>query len=178
MRTDRTLLRLAIAVLLLAAGVALIAPATSQERKRHKFFLGQSPKHEDSEVITQMIFGDEDSEGLFTFMNDTWKVGFQTPMHYHKTHYEVFYLKAGEAEWTVNGETHKMKAGDAVFIPPNSPHNSRTLGNRPAEFLMFYLPGSYEAHLERERQYTEEQRKDPKIRDMLRQLNDFHLVVK
>ncbi len=152
--------------------------ATPQERRPHKFFLKDAPKIEDHEVITQVIVGDADSEGLFTFLNDTWKVGFSVGTHYHKTHYEVFYLLAGEAEWTVNGETHKMKAGDAVYIPANAHHSARTLGHKPAQFLLFYLPGSYEAHIERKKQYTEEQRKDPKIKEMLWKLNDFNPVEK
>jgi quercetin dioxygenase-like cupin family protein len=179
MSANRILFRLMVAAALLAVGmVMLTAPTVAQGKKRHKFFLGDSPKQEDSEVITQFIIGDADSEGLFNLMNDVWKVGFSTQTHFHKTHYEIFYLKSGEAEWTVDGETHKMKAGDAVYIPANAPHSARTLGNKPADFLMFYFPGSYEAHREREAEYTEKQRDDPKIQEMLRRLNDFNLVVK
>jgi quercetin dioxygenase-like cupin family protein len=174
---NRTPSRLAVVSLLLAVGM-MAATAAPQERKSHKFFLGDAPKIEDHEVITQMIVGDADSEGLFTFMNDTWKVGFSVGTHYHKTHFEVFYLLAGEAEWTVNGETHQMKAGDAVYIPANAHHSARTLGDKPAQFLLFYLPGSYEAHIERQRKYTEEQRKDPEIKEMLWKLNDFNPVEK
>jgi len=177
MLTNKNLFRLMLVCLLLAVGMFLvISPAGTQEKKRHKFFLGDTPKQEDSEVITQFIIGDNDSEGLFTLMNDHWKVGFQTEPHIHKTHYEIFYLKAGEAEWTVNGETHRMKAGDAVYIPANAIHNSRTLGNKPAEFLMFYFPGSYQANRERELEYTEKQRNEPKIKEMLRKLSDFYPV--
>jgi quercetin dioxygenase-like cupin family protein len=179
MTINRSLFRWIGAAVLLAVGVALLtAPAGAQEKKRHKFFLGDAPKQEDSEVITQFIIGDNDSEGLFNLMNDHWKPGFNTITHLHKTHYEIFYLKAGEAEWTVNGEAHKMKAGDAVYIPANAPHSARTIGNKPAEFLMFYFPGSYEANRDRETEYTEAQRKDPKIQEMLRKLSDFHPVVK
>jgi quercetin dioxygenase-like cupin family protein len=176
---NKRLLGLMAVCLLVAVLIFLVfSPSGAQEKKRHKFFLGDAPKQEDSEVITQFVIGDDDSEGLFTLMNDTWKVGFSVPTHFHKTHYEIFYLKAGEAEWTVNGEAHKMKGGDAVYIPANAPHSARTLGNKPAEFLMFYFPGSYQAHREREMEYTEQQRNEPKIKEMLRKLNDFNPVVK
>lgn len=179
MCANRNLLRGMAAAVLLAAGVVLLlAPGVAQDKKRHKFFLGDAPKQEDSEVITQFLIGDEDTEGLFDLMSDTWKPGFSTTPHFHKTHYEIFYLKSGEAEWTVNGETHKMKAGDAVYIPANAVHTSRTLGNKPAEFLMFYFPGSYQAHRDREMSYTEAQRKDPKVQQMLRKLNDYNEVIK
>ncbi len=176
---NRDFFRLMVGAVLLVLGMMLtMSPAMAQPKQPHKFFLGDSPKQEDSEVITQFIIGDADSAGLFNLINDHWKVGFKVGPHYHKCHYEIFYLKAGKAEWTVNGETHNMKAGDAVFIPANSIHSARTLGDKPAEFLMYYFPGSYQAHRERESQYTEEQLKDPKIQEMLRQLNDFNPVTK
>jgi hypothetical protein len=88
MSADRILFRLMVAAALLAVGmVMLTAPTVAQGKKRHKFFLGDSPKQEDSEVITQFIIGDADSEGLFNLMNDVWKVGFSTQTHFHKTHY-------------------------------------------------------------------------------------------
>ena len=68
------------------------------------------------------------------------------PTHYHAKHFETFYLLAGEAEWTVNGETHKMKPGDAVYIPANALHSAMTLGTSPAHFILIYSHGDYEAH--------------------------------
>ena len=78
------------------------------------------------------------------------------PTHYHARHFETFYLLSGEAEWTVNGETHHMKAGNPVYIPANMQHSARTLGDKPAHFILIYETGNYEAHLEREASYTEE----------------------
>ena len=40
----------------------------------------------------------------------------------HATHCETFYFVSGEVEWTVGGESHRLKAGDAVYIPPNTVH--------------------------------------------------------
>jgi len=42
--------------------------------------------------------------------------------------------------------------------------------------LMIYEPGGYEEHIAREQSYTDEQLKDPKVRDELRRLNDFNPV--
>ena len=133
---------------------------------------------EDSEVITQFVFGDDDTYGLFSLLNDDWKPGFNVGTHFHKRHYEIFYLKEGRAEWTVNGETHQMKAGDAVWIPANSRHSARTIGDKPAKFLLYYFPGSYQQHRVREMEYTEEERNQPEIKNMLRELNDFNPVKK
>jgi quercetin dioxygenase-like cupin family protein len=160
--------------------VVLIAFSSAQVKPGHKFFFKDKAKiaTDDSEVTTRIIVGDNESEGRYTIMSDLWKVGFNVGTHYHARHFETFYLLSGEAEWTVNGEKHLMHAGDAVYIPANAPHSARTVGNSPAHFLLIYSAGDYEGHLEREASYTEAQRNDPKIKEMLRKLNDFNPVIK
>jgi quercetin dioxygenase-like cupin family protein len=157
--------------------VMTTALASGQVKPRHKFFFVDKAKivTDDSEVTTKIIVGDIVSEGRYTILSDLWKVGFSVPTHYHAKHFETFYLLSGEAEWTVDSEKHKMKAGDAVYIPANAPHSARTLGTKPAHFILVYSAGDYEAHLEREASYTEAQRNDPKIKEMLRKLNDFNV---
>jgi quercetin dioxygenase-like cupin family protein len=65
-------------------------------------------------------------------------------------HFETFYLLSGEAEWTIKKETNHIKAGDAVYIPANALHSAKTLGTKPAHFILIYSHGDYEAHLERQ----------------------------
>ena len=160
------------------AVIAMAASAAAQVKPGHKFYFADKAKIaiDDSEVTTKIIVGDLESEGRYTIMSDLWKVDFSVGTHYHAKHFETFYLLSGEAEWTVNGETHRMKAGDAVYIPANAPHSAKTLGDKPAHFLLIYSAGDYEAHLKREAAYTEKERNDPKIKEMLRELNDFHPV--
>ncbi|MCW4049956.1 MAG: cupin domain-containing protein [Candidatus Bathyarchaeota archaeon] len=150
----------------------------TDHKPKHKFYFPEKAKivTDDSEVTTKVIVGDNESEGRYSIISGLWKVGFSVPLHYHKKHFETFYLLNGEAEWTVNGETHQMKAGDAVYIPANAPHRAKTLGDKPAHFILIYSAGDYVEHLERQLAYTEEERKDPKIKELLWKLNDFHIL--
>lgn len=179
MITKRNIARLAFVSFTAVIGVIVMAiSATAQVKPEHKFYFPDQARivTDDSEVTTKIVVGDEESEGRYTILSDLWKVGFSVETHYHARHFETFYLLSGEAEWTVNGESHRMKAGDAVYIPANTPHSAKTLGDKPAHFLLIYSAGDYEAHLEREASYTEEERNNPKIKKMLRELNDFHPV--
>ena len=144
---------------------------------RHKFYFPDKAKiaNDTSEALTKIIVGDVESEGRYTIISDLWKVGFKVQTHYHAKHFETFFLLSGKAEWTVNGETHQMKAGDAVYIPANAPHSAKTLGAKPAHFILIYSHGDYEAHLEREASYTEEQWSRPEVKELLRKLNDFNV---
>lgn len=165
--------------LVLVIRMAKIKESTdNQYIPRHKFYFPEKAKVtlDDSEVTTKIIVGDEESEGRYTIISDLWKVGFNVSTHYHTKHFETFYLLSGEAEWTVNGETYQMKAGDAVYIPANATHSAKTLGDNPAHFVLIYSHGDYEAHLEREASYTEEERNDPETKEFLRKLNDFNVL--
>jgi quercetin dioxygenase-like cupin family protein len=152
-------------------------PEGACAKLRHKFYFPEKAKiaNDNSEALTKIIVGDIESEGRYTILSDLWKVGFKVPNHYHAKHFETFYLLSGEAEWTVNGETNQMKAGDAVYIPANAPHSAKTLGTKPAHFILIYTHGDYEAHLEREASYTEEQRSEHTIKELLHKLNDFNV---
>jgi len=158
----------------------IIVSVTPQVKPGHKFYFPDKAPivTDDKEVTTKIVVGDNESEGRYTVLSDLWKPGFSVSTHYHARHTETFYLVSGEAEWTVDGEKHAMKAGDAVYIPANAPHSARTLGNKPAHFILIYSAGDYESHLRRELKYTEQEKKDPKVKELLRELNDFNVVIK
>jgi len=145
---------------------------------RHKFYSRDNARiaTDTSEVTTKVIVGDNESEGRYTILSDIWKVGFSVPTHFHARDFEAFILLSGDAEWTVKGETHRMRAVDAVYIPANAPHSARTLGSGPTHFILVYSSEVYEAHLEREASYTEEQQNDPRGKETPRKLNDFNVT--
>jgi quercetin dioxygenase-like cupin family protein len=49
----------------------------------------------------------------------------EAALHWHDEEQIAFVLE-GELEFTVAGETHTMRRGDAVVIPPNVAHSART----------------------------------------------------
>lgn len=126
------------------------------------------------EAKTEVALSNLDTEGRFTLQDEIWAPNFAVPAHFHAKHSEVFYVVSGQVEWTVNGETHVMGAGDVVFIPPGTPHAVKTVGGKEAHLLMLYEPGGYEEDALRESMFTPEQRRDPKIAETLAKLGDFH----
>ena len=51
--------------------------------------------------------------------------GTEAPLHWHEEEQITFVLE-GELEFEVGGETHNLRRGQAVVIPPNVPHGART----------------------------------------------------
>ena len=58
----------------------------------------------------------------------------------HTSPYEVLVLGVeGEADFTLSGETFKVRAGDALLMPPNAPHSLRAL--TPFKMLLVLIRG-------------------------------------
>jgi len=105
-------------------------PAAGQPRKGAPIFSvhGQRASRTEAKVENvEVDLSSVDSEGQISIIESDWLPGFTVPPHIHKTHGETFYVFSGQVEWTVGGETHILKAGDAVYIPPNTVHGVRVL---------------------------------------------------
>lgn len=165
-----------LAALALAAvpGVAQSGP----KPVKHKFTLKGSGVtiRQDEWVTSEVDLSSEDTEGKYTLLDEVWLPGFYVPPHFHKTHNETFHILEGQVEWTVGGETHVMGKGDTVYIPANTIHTVKVVGTTPVKTLMWYDPAGYEEHMIRQDQYSKQQREDPKIKEELRRLNDFHII--
>ncbi len=54
--------------------------------------------------------------------------------------------------------------------------SAKGLDNKPLHTLLLYNPSGYDEHLERQAVYTEEEARDPAVRELLRRLGDFNPV--
>lgn len=183
-RTNQTALRR----VAIAAGIAVLAatPAYADNDQgsdapkpgRHHFSLKNASKtfERNNETSDVKLTGLQ-TEGRFSVLDEVWNPGFVVPPHFHKEHAEVFYVIDGQVEWTVGGETHVMGAGSLVYIPPNTVHSVKVVGDKDYRGLMFYEPGGYEKNIYREREYTKEQQQQPEIQKKLWELSDFNPVM-
>ena len=147
-------------------------------RAKHVFSMsGQRPSFEEDGVAdVELIVTKAQSEGRYTFMRSRWLSTFQVPMHTHHDHSETFYVLDGQVEWTVGGEAHVMNPGDAVYVPPNTPHSVKVVGGKDMHMLMIYEPGGYEDQADYRMNFTPEELEDPVIKERIRQKSDFHVV--
>jgi quercetin 2,3-dioxygenase len=150
---------------------------TAPQPAQHRFDLkGQGEMFRSADETSEVKLAAVDTDGRFSFLDEIWKPGMTVPPHYHKRHAETFYVVSGQVEWSVNGETHVMGAGDLVYIPPDTVHSVKVIGAKDVQSLMLYEPGGYEYHARRETLYSPEQLKQPEISGKLHKLNDFNPV--
>ena len=61
--------------------------------------------------------------------------GYVAPMHSHP-YVELLFIIEGEADvWLKGEEPHRLKAGDCVAVPPETPHTFRVVGQSPLRLL-------------------------------------------
>lgn len=145
---------------------------------KHVFSMaGQRPTFEEDGVAdAEVVVTKLQSEGRYSITISRWLSTFEVPPHCHKDHAETFYVLDGQVEWTVEGETHILKAGDALYVPPNTVHSVRVLGGRDSRNMLIYEPGGYEEQPDYKMNYTAEELQTPEIKDRIRKMSDFHVV--
>ena len=60
---------------------------------------------------------------LTNFSTAILHAGNRVPPHVHPDMYEVFYLQAGDAEFTVNESTFSLESGTCLVVEPGEEHS-------------------------------------------------------
>lgn len=71
------------------------------------------------------------------------------PRHAHENE-EVYVLLRGRARMVVGEETLDLREGDAIYLPPNVPHELTNPGPEEAWVLFVYAPATTVSHWEEE----------------------------
>lgn len=68
------------------------------------------------------------------------------PVHIHSREDETFQITEGELEVTIGGETHRLTAGDMIFMPKDIPHGFKAV--RDTAMWVTFNPGGGEQMFE------------------------------
>ncbi|WP_224491362.1 cupin domain-containing protein [Robertkochia flava] len=86
----------------------------------------------------------EDTNGQFTSLIEDNQPGMQLPMHVHENEDEYFKVIKGAVEFTANGKTETLKAGDSIFLPRGIPHGWKIVGESNAVMHLDIYPAGLE----------------------------------
>ncbi|MBI2269489.1 MAG: cupin domain-containing protein [Bacteroidetes bacterium] len=64
----------------------------------------------------------------------------EVKIHKHITHTEHVYILEGDGEMTLGDKKFKIKKGDMVFIPQNTPHSLKTTSKLPVKVVSLQSP--------------------------------------
>lgn len=94
------------------------------------------------DVEMRMMVGRADGAPNFSMRHFTVQPGGHTPHHQHNYEHEVVILEgAGEAQY--GDDKHAIRAGDVLFIEPNTMHQFRNTGSSALKFICL-VPGSFD----------------------------------
>jgi quercetin dioxygenase-like cupin family protein len=107
----------ALAAIVFAGGIVVGAAAI-------EIIHAQVPPHVTRQVIQQDLNNMPGQEVLL--FASTWQPGFRLPLHMHPEGHEITYVVEGEQTFEIEGVGTKIvKAGEAIYTPPNTPHFGR-----------------------------------------------------
>jgi quercetin dioxygenase-like cupin family protein len=99
---------------------------SSENMKRESVGAGKN-------VFRQILIG-PDTGPNFAMRRFIIEPGGYMPMHTNTVEHEQYVLR-GQAAVKIGNEVYNVKEGDVVFIPAGVPHNYKTTGDTPFEFL-------------------------------------------
>lgn len=82
-----------------------------------------------------------DTLGKFSLYQADFKPGAGPRLHVHEHQDECFIILEGEFDFFVDGKRFRAKPGATVFIPMNTPHYFRNVGNNIGRFYNILSPG-------------------------------------
>jgi quercetin dioxygenase-like cupin family protein len=89
-----------------------------------EFIHAQIPQYQTKQVL-QADLTNLPGQEIMVFAS-TWQPGFRLPLHMHPDGHEITYVVDGELTFEIEGiGTRVVKAGEAIYTPPNTPHFGR-----------------------------------------------------
>ena len=95
----------------------------------------QTPQYQTTQLL-QADLTNLPGQEILVF-ESTWQPGFRLPLHTHPNGHEITYVIAGEQTFEIQGVgTKVVKAGEAIYTPPNTPHFGRNATDKISKTLV------------------------------------------
>lgn len=101
------------------------------------------PIHAFGEEVVFHLTG-KDTAGAFTQWVETTPPGAGPPPHWHTNEDEWFFVLEGRASFLTDGVWREAAAGAAAFMPKNSVHSFKNIGEEPLRMLITTAPSGFE----------------------------------
>ena len=120
--------RTVVAVALFASGI-VVGISSSQ------ILHAQAPTYATKEIIRTDLNNLPGQEALI--FASTWQPGFRLPWHMHPDGHEFTFVVEGEQTFEIEGVgTKVVKAGEAIYTPPNTPHYGRNATDKESKTVV------------------------------------------
>jgi len=95
----------------------------------------EAPQYETKQVLRTDL-NNLPGQEIVVFAS-TWQPGFRLPLHMHPDGHEITYVVEGEQTFEIEGVgTKVVKAGEAIYTPPNTPHFGRNATDKVSKTVV------------------------------------------
>ena len=103
-----------------------------------EFVHAQAPQYETKQIL-QTDLNNLPGQEVMVFAS-TWQPGFRLPLHMHPNGHEITYVVDGEQTFEIEGiGTKVVKAGEAIYTPPNTPHFGRNATDKVSRTVVIRI---------------------------------------
>ena len=102
-----------------------------------------SPRYVSSNSVYTILAAGEDTDGIFSVVEQSADNGTQTPWHLHENQDETFYLLDGEVTFWVADAVHQATKGAFISVPKNVRHRFEVTSSK-ARILNSFYPSGFE----------------------------------
>jgi mannose-6-phosphate isomerase-like protein (cupin superfamily) len=95
------------------------------------------------DMYTFLVTGDESGGAMFA-LDCLVGAGGGPPPHRHLAEDELFVITSGSIEFTADGDTRTVGAGESVFVPRGTTHSYRNEREESATMIAVYTPAGME----------------------------------
>jgi quercetin dioxygenase-like cupin family protein len=104
----------------------------------NEFVHAQAPEYQTKQVL-QTDLNNLPGQEIIVFAS-TWQPGFRLPLHMHPNGHEITYVVEGEQTFEIEGiGTKVVKAGEAIYTPPNTPHFGRNATDKISKTVVIRI---------------------------------------
>ncbi len=94
------------------------------------------PSRHKGGIMKRVVMTHEEVVSALRMVNEAYlKKGQSFEEHSHPSMEEVFYILAGQGQFTIDQKSHTVNPGDYIYIPPNSAHSCTALSDM--KFICF-----------------------------------------
>src|SRR5215831_14128148 len=109
----------------------------------------QVPAIKPFKIDMKVLLTTEDTAGAMSVIIAWHKPGQGPPYHVHFDQEEIFFIVDGRYELTIDGQTSIGGPGTLVFVPRNTVHRFKNVGETPACMLDWTLPGGQDRYFKK-----------------------------
>lgn len=90
-----------------------------------------------SSIEKKLIIGNGEIPHITNFSIATFPPGEAAYSHFHSDMTEVFFVRSGHGQITVDGQDYELPEGACITVEPNEHHELRNVGSSDLEVMYF-----------------------------------------